>query len=161
MAFHSYTQGLPGAGKTTFISMVSILLVVLFKQSVVWAAHGQEALDSGIDMTTILLEDAWPEVRHQFIRLPGAYDTKKGDLVLTVDGRKCSKNSEFKNTKCFLITTGSMEATFANDYGPLHAIASANWFMIDEAQGFGRCEEMIATANISLNGRFWLVDDHR
>ncbi len=46
----SYTQGLPGAGKTTFISMVSIMLVVLFNQSVVWAAHGQETLDSGIHM---------------------------------------------------------------------------------------------------------------
>ena len=60
-SLHSYTQGLPGAGKTTFISMVSILLVVLFKQRVVWAAHGQEALDSGIDMITYLLDDAWPE----------------------------------------------------------------------------------------------------
>ena len=53
-SLHSYTQGLPGAGKTTFISMVSILLVVVFKQRVVWAAHGQEALDSGIDMITNL-----------------------------------------------------------------------------------------------------------
>ncbi len=56
--------------------MVSILLVVLFKQSVVWAAHGQEALDSGIDMITNLLEDALPEVQYLFVRLPGAYDTQ-------------------------------------------------------------------------------------
>ncbi len=41
-SIHSYTQGLPGAGKTTCISMVSIMLVVLFKQSVVWAAHGRK-----------------------------------------------------------------------------------------------------------------------
>ncbi len=70
VSLHSYIQGLPGAGKTTFISMVSILRVVLFKQSVVWAAHGQEALDSGIDMITNLLEDALPEVQHLFVRLP-------------------------------------------------------------------------------------------
>ncbi len=108
--------------KTTFISMISSTLAALFNQQVVWAPHGTEALDSGIDMITDVLENATPEVRHLIVRLPGAYDGKQGSLVLKVDERRTHRTSDFKNAKCFLITTGTSKATFANEYGPLHAL---------------------------------------
>ena len=123
--------GVPGAGKTEFLSILVILLVVLFDKRFLWTAEQNQPLQDGVRMIEELLVDAPEETKQHFARLPGQSEPCVSKLDIAYESR-----GNLGKVSCALVTAGSLTTDYRNCYGRLKRLPKQRFLLVDEAQSW-------------------------
>ena len=152
-----YLQGMPGSGKTMMMLHFMLLMAHFECGPLLWVARDNAPLISAGGYIAKLLPEGSNPLRDKVVRVPSSSVPLEHPFDVSVEDRRTLKDKP--KLQLMVVTTGSLQADSQRLFPFFTKWHRTNFLIFDEAQGFGKAEDIIAALLLRPEGMMMLIGD--
>ena len=152
-----YLQGMPGSGKTIVMLHFMLLMAHFDCGPLLWVARDNAPLISAGGYIAKLLPETINPLRDKVARAPGSNVQVEFVFDVSLENRRTLKDQP--KLQLLVVTTGALQADSQRLFPFFTQWHRANFLIFDEAQGFGKAEDIITALLLRPEGMMMLIGD--
>ena len=154
--------GMPGTGKTRCVALIAILVAGVGRRKVLFASLQNEPVRSMMISLDERLSGPSPDIRKQFVRIPGVNESAKAQLRMDIEGNPMQPEA-YLGISFVGVTCGKAELLHSNLFRSGFAVfLSEVWLVLrDEGQQAGPSSSTNLSAMIPKHAFEVWIGDHK